>query len=326
MNRIRRFNQIAFALLATVAISGFAQPVYPDRPIRIVVGYPPGQAVDITARTFAAAMAKELGQNIVVDNKPGANGILGAQDVRVARPDGYTLLAGTSGQLTINTSLYKKLPYDSLKDFQPVGLFGRAPAVLLAHPSFPANTLAELIALAKSKPGKLDYGSGGSGITAHLTMELFLEASGIQINHVPYKGSPAALNDLIGGQIPLMMENVVSALPHIKSGKLKALGVTSLRRYAALPEVPTIAEQGIKDFEATAWSALVAPVGTPPEVIARLNAAMRKAAATPQVAQTLQAAGILDTETLSPAEFRGLMERETRNWGRAVQKSGAQVD
>jgi tripartite-type tricarboxylate transporter receptor subunit TctC len=315
----------AMATCALLTLPAFAQGSYPERPIRVVVGYPAGQTVDVMARQFAAVMGKELGQNLVIDNKAGANGIVGAQEVKGAKADGYTVLFGTSGQLTINTSLYKKLPYDTLKDFSAVGIAGKSPLVLVAHPGFGPRNLGELVALAKAQPGKVDYGSGGSGITAHLAMELLQDAAQIKLNHVPYKGSPAALNDVMGGQIPLMMEPVTSVLPHIKAGKLKALAITSPKRHPLLPEVPTVAEQGLKDFGVEAWSGMVVPAGTPAPVVAALSAAFRKAGQSPAVQQMLAASG-LEFVPVTAAEFQAYMEVETRKWARAVQQSGAQVD
>ena len=315
---------LAAASLAAFSLPAFAQ-AYPERPIRFVVGYPAGQSVDVMARTFAAAMSKELGQAIVVDNKAGANGIISAQDVKSAKPDGYTVLFGTSGQLTINTSLYKKLPYDALKDFTAVGLAGKSPLVLVANPAFPAKNLSELVAYARANPGKVDFGSGGNGITAHLAMELMQDAAHIKLNHVPYKGSPAALTDLMGGQIPLMMEPVVTALPLLKAGKVKALAVTSAHRNPSLPDVPTLAEQGLKDFDVSAWSGMVVPAGTPASVVAALSTAFRKAGQSPAVQQFLAASG-LEFPQATPTEFQALMESDTRKWARAVQQSGAQVD
>lgn len=318
-------RRLVLALAAATAATGALSQQFPDRPLRIVLGYPPGQNVDVTARAFAAALGKELGQNVIVDNKAGANGILGAQDVKSAKADGYTVLFGTSGQLAINPSLYKKLPYDTLKDFQAVGIAGRAPLVLVAHPAFAPRNVQELVAYAKARPGKVDFGSGGSGITAHLAMELFQEAAGIRLNHIPYKGSPAAMNDLIGGQIPLMMEPLPSVLPHIKAGKVKALAITSPRRNPSLPEVPTVAEQGLKDFDVAAWSGLVVPAGTPAPVVAALGNAFRKAGQAPAVQQMLTSTGV-EPSAMTPAEFQAFMEAEVKKWARAVQQSGAQVD
>lgn len=324
MTSIRRRILLSILLIAGSA-PAHAQATFPDRPIRFVVGYPAGQSVDLMARTYAAAIARELGQNVIVDNKPGANGIIGAQDVKGAKPDGYTMLVGTSGQLTINPSLYRKLPYDTARDFVPVAILGRAPVVLVAHPSFPASSLQELVALARAKPGDLNYASGGSGITAHLAMELFQEAAGIKLNHIPYKGSPAALNDVMGGQVPMMMDSIVAALPHIRSGKLKALGVTSAQRHPALADVPTLREQGLKDFEVNAWSAIVTPAGTPTEVVAKVSAAAVKAGQDPAVQKTMQGSGVYDAAGPAAA-LRSIIDAELPRWALAVQKSGAQAD
>lgn len=324
MTSIRRRMLLSILLIAGSA-PVHAQATFPDRPIRFVVGYPAGQSVDLMARTYAAAIARELGQNVIVDNKPGANGIIGAQDVKGAKPDGYTMLVGTSGQLTINPSLYRKLPYDTARDFMPVAILGRAPVVLVAHPSFPASSLKELIVLARTKPGDLNYASGGSGITAHLAMELFQEAAGIKLNHIPYKGSPAALNDVMGGQVPMMMDSIVAALPHIRSGKLKALGVTSAQRHPALADVPTLREQGLKDFEVNAWSAIVTPAGTPAEVVAKVSAAAVKAGQDPAVQKTMQGSGVYDAAGPAAA-LRSIIDAELPRWALAVQKSGAQAD
>lgn len=281
---------LAFAasLTAVATLPATAQSSYPERPIRFVVGYPAGQSVDMMARTFAEAMSRELGQNIIVDNKPGANG-------------------------------------NTLQDFTPIGLLGKAPVVLVAHPSFPANDVRELIELAKKQPGKIDYASGGSGITAHLAMELFNDAAGIQLVHVPYKGSPAAMNDVIGGHVPLMMESVVAAIPHIKSGKVKALGISSTNRYVALPDVASIHEQGVRNYEVAAWSAMVVPAGTPAEIVSKLNAALVKAGQDAAVQRVMQAAGVYELGSTSD-ELKAVITAEIPNWTRAVQKSGAQVD
>jgi tripartite-type tricarboxylate transporter receptor subunit TctC len=312
------------AALASTAWPASAQS-YPERVIRFVVGYPPGNSVDQGARVFAIAMARELGQSIVVDNKVGANGILGAQEVKSAKPDGYTMLFGASGQLAINPTLYKKLPYDPLKDFAAIGITGKTPMLVLANPSFGANNLVELIAMAKAQPGKINFGSGGLGATAHLSMELIAEAAHIKVTHIPYKGTPDAMNNLIGGQIPLMVDVLPSALPNVKSGRVKALAVTSKQRHPLLPDVPTVAEQGFKDFETAAWSGLVAPRGTPAPIVARLSAAWIKAGQAPEVRQMLDAVA-MEFIPLDPAQTQAFMEAELRKWARAVHQAGVQMD
>lgn len=328
MNPISRRRLLQLAAASTPALAGidaFAQGAWPDKPIRFVVGYPAGQSVDVTARVFANIMSKDLGQPIIVDNRAGANGIVGAQEVKNAKADGYTVLFGTSGQLTINPSLYKKLPYDTLKDFAPVGLMLSGTLFLLAHPSFPPNNLQELIAYASARPGKVDYGSGGNGITAHLAMELMQASAGIKLNHIPYKGTPAAYNDVIGGQLPLMMDSGVSALPYVRAGKLKCLGSTSLKRTPAAPGIPTLAEQGLKGFEVAAWNGMVVPQGTPQPVVDRLNASIRKAVSDQQVLELLHnMSGEVTIDT--PAEFGVFLQAETRKWAKAVAQAGVQID
>jgi tripartite-type tricarboxylate transporter receptor subunit TctC len=312
-------------LLALAARGALAQNVLSTKPVRIVVGYPAGQTVDIIARSYAAALGKELGQPVIVDNRPGANGILGAQEVKKAAPDGTTLLLGTLGQMAINPTLYKKLPYDTLKDFAPVSqvLFG--PLLLLANPSFPPNTVQELVAYARARPGKVDFASGGNGITAHLAMEIFQAQAGIKLNHIPYKGSPAALNDLIGGQVPLMFDAVPSSLPHVKSGRLKALATSGLKRNDQLPGVPTVDEQGIKGFDINSWVGFFAPAGTPPATVAALNAAIKRASAYPEVQETARINGSKVIAS-SPAQFAAFLQVELKTWGQAVTDGGIQID
>lgn len=321
----RRLLQLAAIASAAGPLQTFAQPAWPDKPIRFVIGYPAGQAIDLIARQFAVVMGKELGQNIVVDNRAGANGILGMQEVKQSRPDGYTVLFGATGQLTINPTLYRKLPYDTLKDFTPVGLIVTAPLFLVAHPAFPANNVQELIAFARTRPGKIDYGSGGNGIGPHLAMELLQDQAGIKLNHVPYKGSPAALNDVMGGQISLAMDGGPSAMPHVKSGRLKVLGSSSLKRASAFPNVPTIAEQGLPGFDVVAWNGMVAPAGTPAPIVAALNAAIRNACKDPQIAESMRSMAV-ETAAGTPAEFGSFLQAEISKWGKAVVRAGLQID
>lgn len=294
-------------------------------PIRIVVGYPAGQTVDIIARNYAAALTKSLGQPVFVENRPGANGIMGAQEVKRSGPDGRTLLFGTLGQLAINPALYKKLPYDPLKDFAPVSLVSIGPLLLVANPAFPANNLQDLIQYAKAHPDQVTYGSGGNGITAHLAMEILQSRAGIQLRHVPYKGSPAALNDLMAGQVSLAFDALPSAMPHVLAVKLKALGISGGQRSPQLPKVATIAEQGIKDFEINSWVGVLAPAGTRPDVILALNTAIREAASAPLIQESLRATGSQPVSE-SPAYFADFLRKERDRWGRAVIDAGAQID
>jgi len=321
----RTILQLATAPLALGTAGAFGQAAYPDRPIRIVIGYPAGQSVDAIARAYAVFLSKELGQSIFIDNKPGANGMIGASEVKQARPDGYTLLFGTSGQMTINPSLYKKIPYDTVKDFAPIGLGAAGSVFLVANPAFPPNNIQELIAYAKARPGKIDYGSGGAGITAHLAMELLQSSAGIKLNHIPYKGSPAAITDLIGGQVSLMMDST-AVLQHVKSGKLKMLGTTGRKRNAAAPEVPTVSEQGVKDFEVTSWTGLWAPADTPAPILQKVNAALLKASTDPATVALLRAIGVEVATSRTPAEYGTFIVSELSKWGSAVAQAGVQLD
>ena len=322
----RRCLLSAGTIFMALATQGaLAQNVLPTKPVRIVVGYPAGQTVDIIARSYAAALSKELGQPIIVDNRAGANGTLGAQEVKKAAPDGSTLLLGTLGQMAINPALYKKLPYDSLKDFAPISqvLFG--PLLLLANPAFPPNTVQELVIYARAHPGAVNFASGGNGITAHLAMEIFQAQAGIKLTHIPYKGSPAALNDLIGGQVMLMFDAVPSSLPHVKAGRLKALATSGLKRNDQLPAVPTVEEQGIKGFDVNSWVGFFAPAGTPPATVEALNAAIKRASAYPEVQETARINGS-KVIVNSPAQFSTFLQSELKTWGKAVTDGGIQID
>ncbi|MGJ7525315.1 tripartite tricarboxylate transporter substrate binding protein [Variovorax sp. GB1P17] len=311
--------------IAAATTAALAQSPLPAKPLRIVVGYPAGQTVDIIARNYAAALTKELGQPVYVDNRAGANGSLGAQEVKKSAPDGSTLLLGTLGQMAINPTLYKKLPYDTLKDFAPVSMVSMGPLLLVANPSFPPNNVKELIAYAKTRPGKIDFGSGGNGITAHLAMELFQAQAGIQLNHIPYKGSPAALNDLMGGQVSLMFDAVPAALPHVKSGKLKALAISGLKRNPQLPSLATVDEQGLKGFEVNSWVGFLAPAGTPQATVDALNAAIHRAAASPELVEATRAIGS-EVQVDTPAHFAAFLQTEVKKWGKAVTDGRVQID
>lgn len=315
---------IAVALTATGAAAQTSSSLS-AKPVRIVVGYPAGQTVDIIARSYAAALTRELGQPVYVDNRAGANGILGAQEAKKGAPDGTTLLLGTLGQMAVNPALYKKLPYDTLKDFTPVSLVSVGALYLVANPAFPPNNVVELLAYAKSHPGAVNYASGGNGITAHLAMELFQSQAGIKLNHIPYKGSPMALNDVMGGQVPIMFDAAASALPHVKSGKLKALGVTSLKRNPEEPSVATMDEQGIKGFNVLSWVGFLVPAGTPPNVVAALNAAIARASASPALLASMRASGS-EPVLESPAYFGTFLRAEVKKWGKAVADGGVQLD
>ncbi|HRP21540.1 MAG TPA: tripartite tricarboxylate transporter substrate binding protein [Alicycliphilus sp.] len=312
---------LGLSVLGSVAYAG-----YPDKPIRLVVGFPPGQATDMIARVVAKKLQDALGQPVVVDNKPGAAGIIGSEIVAKSAPDGYTLVVGSSGTMAINPSLYSKLSYHPLKDFAPVSLLSVVPLFLAVNPSFPAQTAADLVKQAKAAPGKINYGSGGSGVTSHLTMELLKHAQGIDLTHVPYKGSPAAVTDLIGGQISTMIDTGPALLPHMRTGKLRVLAVASEKRNPAAPGVPTMAEAGLGNFVAPAWVGLSAPKGTPKEIVDALYKALstnwRDA---PDVKEQLNALGA-EPALMTPDEFARYIQAEIDKWALAVKLSSAKVD
>jgi tripartite-type tricarboxylate transporter receptor subunit TctC len=280
------------ALFVMTGFGGAAAQTYPDRPVRLVVGFPAGQATDIVARRIAQKMSEDLKQNVFVDNRPGAGGAISHQAVKTAVPDGYTLLMGSTATLAINPTLYRKLPYDPLKDFEPIATMTAGPLFLFAPPSTPVNNLQEMIAYVKAQPGKVSYGSPGNGTTAHIAMEMLKKAAGgIEMLHVPYKGAPAMITDVIGGQVQFAFDAAASVVPHAKAGRVKLLGVTSLQRSDALPDVPTLAEQGLAGFEAMTWAGMLAPKGTPAAIVDKLNGAVNKALKDPDVATSIGTTG-----------------------------------
>jgi tripartite-type tricarboxylate transporter receptor subunit TctC len=314
---------LCITLLALAA--GSALAAYPDRPVRLIVPFPPGGPTDIVARPLAQNLSENLGQQVIVDNRGGAGGNIGAAAVMKSAADGYTLLMGTVGTHAINASLYKKLTFDPVKDFAPVSLVAQAAVVLVVHPSVPAKALREFIALAKSKPGQITFGSAGSGSPGHLTGELFKDMAGVDLVHVPYQGSAPAISDLLGGQIHTMFDPIQATLSHVKAGKLRLLGVSSSKRSSAFPDVPTIAEAGVPGFETTAWWAVFAPAGTPKEIITRLNTEIVKIMRSPDTKERLRQ---LDIEPIgsTPDQLVAFMKIETAKWSRAVKFSGAIVE
>jgi len=313
------------AAAATLLAAGGAAAAYPERAVRLVVPFPAGGGADFMARALAQKLSAQLGQPVVLDHRAGAGGTIAAEVVAGAAPDGYTLLFGTVGTHAINVSLYAKLRYDPVKDFAPVSLTHLAPRVLVVHPSVPAKTVPELIALARAKPGELTFGSAGSGGTNHLSGELFKSMAGIDLVHVPYKGSAPASVDLLGGRITLVFDSIVAWGDHIKTGKVRALGVTSLRRSAALPDVPTIAESGLAGFDVANWLGVLAPAGTPKDAIARLNAEIRIAMADAEMQRQLVAVGI-DPTYSTPEAFAELIRADIAKWAKVVKASGARAD
>ena len=297
---------------------------YPTKPIRIVVPYAPGGAVDIVARATGQELTKRLGQQVIVENRTGAGGNIGSEVVAKSAPDGYTLLMASPAN-TINPSLYAKMPYDPSRDLVPIVLIGSVPTVLIVNPSLPVRNVRELVTLAKSRPGALTYGSGGSGTTEHLAGEMFKAAAGIDMLHVPYKGGAQVIVDIIAGQIAMMFINQLGALPQIKAGKVRALGVASDKRSAALPDVPTFAESGFPDFRVSVWWGLMGPAAIPREIVMLLNREVVAAVGSPEMKerlQTLSAQPIGDT----PERFAKMFAEETARWAKVVKVSGARVD
>ena len=322
MNAQRVFISI---ILGIAAGATAAQNDYPNRPIRMVVPFPAGGPTDIVARPLAQKLSESLGYQVIVDNRGGAGGVIGADNVAKSAPDGYTVLMGTVGTQAINVNLYQKLPYDPLKDLLPVTLVAAAPVALVAHPSVPAGSVRDLLALAKSKPGALTFGSAGSGSPGHLSGEIFKSMTGAPIMHVPYKGSAPAVQDLVGGQITLMFDPVQSVLTYVKSGRIKAIAVSSAKRSKVLPEVPTIAEAGVPGYETMAWWGVAVPAKTPDAIIKRLHVEIVKALALPAVRERMQEIGI-EPIGAGPAEFAAFQKTEIAKWGKAVRESGAKVD
>jgi tripartite-type tricarboxylate transporter receptor subunit TctC len=323
MNQIWQRSLLAL-VTACIASAAFAQP-YPNHTIRLVVPFPAGGTTDILARDVAKKLTDTLGQTVVVDNRPGAGGNIGADIVAKSAPDGYTLLMGTVGTHAINPSLYAKMPYDHVKDFVPVVLVAGVPNVLEVNPSLPINSVADLIKLAKAKPGTINFASSGSGTSIHLSGELFKTMAGVDMTHVPYKGSAPALTDLMGGQVQIMFDNLPSSLALIKAGKLRAIAVTSLKRAPVLPDVPTIAESGIPGFEASSWFGVLAPAGTPAPIVARINAEVNKWLQSPEGKDQLLAQGA-EAAGGSPEQFVAHIRAETDKWAKVVKASGAKVD
>ncbi|AHV92064.1 tripartite tricarboxylate transporter receptor family protein [Bordetella holmesii 41130] len=292
----------------------------------MIVGFPPGQATDIVARIAAKQIQDALGKPVIVENKPGAAGSIGSDLVAKADPDGYTLVVGSSGTMAINPSLYSHLPYHPLKDFEPISLLSVVPLFLVVNPSVKAETAADFVKLAKASPGKLNYGSGGSGVTSHLTMELLKYEQGMDLVHVPYKGSPAAATDLIGGQVSAMIDTGAVLLPYARNGKLRVLAVASEKRNPAAPEIPTMEEAGLGHFVAPAWVGLATPKGTPQPVIDKIYQALAKNWTTaPEVGRVLNGLGA-EAVVMPPAEFRSYIQSEIDKWAIAVNLAGAKVD
>jgi tripartite-type tricarboxylate transporter receptor subunit TctC len=323
---IRAFARRAlYAVIAAGAAAPAASQNYPERPIRFIVPFVPGGATDIMARTIAAKVHESWGQPVIVDNRAGAGGAIAAVLAAKAPPDGYTWFIGTISTLATNVAAYPKLPYDPLRDFDPVTVTAITPFFIVVHPSVQATTLAEFIALAKARPGKLNYGSSGTGGGAHLTGEYFKLLAGVDIVHVPYKGAAQITTDLIGGQIQLAFSQPPSAVPHVRAGKLRALATTASQRVNALPDVPVMAEAGLAAFDANSWQGIVLPKGTAPARRDRILGEVRRILATPEMRERLLAEGS-EPGGMPPADFRRHMEREITKWTKVVQATGLKID
>lgn len=303
-----------------------SQAAYPTRTITLVVPYPAGGTTDLLGRLVADQFKKGLGATVVVENKPGAGTTLGASQVAKAQPDGYRLLMATSTTLAINKTLYKELPYDPVADFTPIALVAAVPFALIVGPSLPVNSLGEFIAYAKSKPGQLLYGSAGNGSPHHLGAEMLKTMAGLDIKHVPYRGSVPAMQDIIAGQLPLMIIDLQPALPHIRDGKLKALGVTTTKRVAAAPDIPTLAEAGLAGFELIAWQGVVAPAGVPRQIVDQLAAEIAKLVSSPDMRARLVEIALEPLAGSTPDSFAAYVKSEVDRWAPIVKASGAQVE
>jgi tripartite-type tricarboxylate transporter receptor subunit TctC len=295
---------------------------YPTRSVTLVAPWPPGGAVDILCRTVAQPLGVRLGQTVVVEDRPGAGSVLGTATVARAAPDGYTLVMAGSSALAIAASVYKKLPYDPRKDLAPIGLVARIPFILVVNPSLPVHDVPELIAYAKRKPGALSYASGGPGSPHHLYMELFKTMTGTDMLHVPYKGTAPALTDVIAGQIPVMFADVVGALPMVRAGKVRALAVSSIVRFPEAPEIPTVAEQGVRDFDGVGWVLAAAPAGTPASVIDRLHADLKAAIGLPATRKQIALLGMIPIDSPPAAEIPAFIDREITRWSGVVEQAG----
>ena len=320
-------RRAALAALVTLALplAAHAQ-AWPARgPIRFVIPYPPGGASDVTARTLGAKLSEILGQAVVIENRPGANGIIALEQVAKAPPDGYTLLMANLGPNAINPVVYSKLPYDAIRDFAPILLTSIVPQILVVNPALPIRTLGELIAYAKANPGKLNFASAGNGASNHLSGELFNAMAGVKMEHVPYKGDTPAMTDVMAGTVAVMFPTAIAATPHVRTGKLRAIAVTSRKRIPSLADVPTVAEGGVPGFEAVSWGGVMATAGTPPDVVARLNAEYNRILKMPDVAAKLESLGA-EIVGGTPDEFATYLKAEIAKWGKVARDNNVKLD
>lgn len=312
------------ALLALCTLSVGAQS-YPSRPIRLVVPFAPGGSADLVARLLGQSLTESWGQQVIVDNRPGASGMIGNDLVAKSAPDGYTLTIGTLGPFAVNQTLFAKVPYDNVRDFAPITLTGISSHILVAHPSMPVETVSELISLAKAKPGQLAFASSGTGNATHLTFELFKARAGIDIVHVPYKGGGPAMADLLGGQVSFSFASMPSALPFVQAGRLRAIAVSGAQRSPLFPNVPTVAETALPGFASEDWQGILAPAKTPADVVARLNAEIARILALAEVKAKLAAVGF-DARTSTPQWFAEFIQSETVKWAKLLKQSGIKAE
>ena len=317
--------RLGMAIAGMVVCGAVCAQAYPVKPVRVIVPYPPGQATDVIARLVSQKVGDNLGRTFPVENRAGAGGIIGVEAVARAAPDGYTLLATASGPMAINPSLYAKLPYDPIKDFDPIALLGLIPLVLVANDALPVTSIKSLVALAKARPGEITYASSGPGTAQHLAVELLRAKTGINILHIPYKGSGPAISDLIGGQVALMFDTVASALPQIRAKKVKPLAVSMNRRSVVLPDVSTMDEAGVKGFEAFGWSALLAPAGSPKDIVQKLSAETLKVLNQPDLKERVVTLGF-EPSALNPDELTSFMKAEIAKWGQAVKLANIRLE
>ena len=323
---LSRFKSRLLVLAAALGLTLAAHAQsFPSKPIRLICPFPPGGAVDIASRAIAAELSKNLGQTVTVDNKPGAGGNIGGAEAARSAPDGYTIFMTTSGISAINPFLYAKMPFDPMKDLLPVTALVSLNNVLVVHPSVKANSVSELITLAKAQPGAVTYASSGSGTSIHMSGEMLKHLAGINMTHIPYKGSAPALTDLMGGQVMVMLDNIPSALPHIKSGKLRALATTGAKRDPLLPELPTLAEAGVSGYESGVWFGLAVPAGTPRDIVAKLNAEAIKGTKAPDYVKRMTELGY-NIMGSSPEQMGEMLRGEVTRWGPIVKASGAKAD
>jgi tripartite-type tricarboxylate transporter receptor subunit TctC len=320
---------VALACLVPAATQAAAPPAdlasYPNRPVRWIVPFAPGGPTDIMSRSVAEKLTQRWGQQFVVDNRGGAGGNIGAEVVAKSVPDGYTLMIGHVGTHAINAALYPKLGFDPVKDFTPVTLIATLPLALVVHPSVPARNVKELIALARARPGQLNFASAGNGGPTHLAGELFKVTAGIDIVHVPYKGNAAALTELVGGQVQMMFSNLLTSMPHVRTGRLRAIGISSGKRSPQAPDLPTVAESGIPGFDVSPWYGILGPAGLPRPLVMKLNAAIASVLEGPEMQQRFVAQGI-DLQSSTPEQFGALIKSELVKWARVVKAAGAKVD